>query len=230
VLLGSAIENGLQSTTRYRNSARRGQNNKSRGRSSRTQRTSRRSSRALGMARSAVYGYSLPPLPGSLRRHDYELRSRYGQRYGPQFDLPEEQLERASLDEQQRRAMYFAGGNDYQRAFQSTYASPPVMYSSELFMPSVKGAPTVVSDSDDNEAMTPEPSFAVLEPTVLLPGDHNHSGSPGPTSNPYSTNPSAFCSTPNGSNLRYTMGDVVGVVDESQLSCCGWNGSQHSRQ
>jgi hypothetical protein len=129
--------------------------------------------------------------------------------------------------------MYFAGGNDYQHAMQSSYASPPLIYSPELFMPSVQGAPTVISDSDDNEAMTPETSFAVLEPTVLLPGDNN-SGTPGPTSDPYSRGPSAYYSSPNTSDShagpRYTMGDVAGVAEENTLRCCGWNSNPPYQQ
>lgn len=130
--------------------------------------------------------------------------------------------------------MYFAGGIEYYPGTQSSYASPPLIYSPELFMPSAQGAPTVVSDSDDNEAMTPETSFAGLEPTVLLPGDNN-SGTPGPTSDPYSRGPSAYYNSSNTSDPhggpRYTMGDVAGVVDDNTLQrCCGWNGHTTSRQ
>lgn len=131
--------------------------------------------------------------------------------------------------------MYFAGGNDYDyyHATHSNYASPPLIYSPELFMPPAQGAPTVVSDSDDNEAMTPEASFAALEPTVLLPGD-NSSGTPGPTSDPYSRGPSAYYSSSNAADShtapRYTMGEVASVVDENTLRCCGWNGNTPSRQ
>jgi hypothetical protein len=191
----------------------------------------RRPSRAAIAARSSIHSYALPPLPEHTRRHDYQLRSHYGPPgYAPHFESLAEQLEQASLDQQQRRSMYFSGGTDYQSVMQASFTSPPPVYSSELFMPSVQGAPTVVSDSDDNEAMTPEPGFAAMEPTVLVSGDH-HSATPGPTSNPYGNSPAGYYNGQPGSVPRYTMNDIAGVADEQQqLSCCDWNSSQQRRQ
>lgn len=151
----------------------------------------------------------------------------------------------------QRRAIYFTGGSDYDHAeyhpttalgsltgtsMPSSYTSAPLSYSSELFMPSVPGAPTVASEDDVNEVITPEASFSILEPTVLIPGD-NSSTHPGPTSDPYSGGgvSAYYSSATTGDSSagipRYTMGDVAGVCDEDNMSrSCGWDVNQPSHQ
>lgn len=144
--------------------------------------------------------------------------------------------------------MYYSGDDNYEQAqyhtapmmgspmetyMQGSYSSAPVSYSSELFMPSVPGAPTVASEDDVNEVITPEPSFSVLEPTVLLPGDTS-STNHGPTSDPYNGGGSAYFNTTTAADShgapRYTLGDVAGVCDEDMLRSCGWNANQASQQ
>ncbi|OIW23882.1 hypothetical protein CONLIGDRAFT_686105 [Coniochaeta ligniaria NRRL 30616] len=248
VLQDWAIRQGVQSTTRYRNSARRSQNKKLRGRS-RADTSSRKPSRRRASSRSTVHAYSLPPL-SRFDLRDYRSHGYYGQ-YAPQFDTPAEQLERLSLAprvDDPRRAMYFTGVTEYEHteyhpvptlggpmetSMPSSYSSAPVSYSSELFMPSVPGAPTVASEDDVNEVITPEASFSILEPAVILHGD-NSSTNHGPTSDPYSGGSSAYynsaAAVDSNAIPRYAMGDVAGVCDEDMLRSCGWDGHQPSHQ
>ncbi|KAH8905780.1 hypothetical protein BR93DRAFT_938336 [Coniochaeta sp. PMI_546] len=247
VLQDWAIRQGVQSTTRYRNSARRSQNKKLRGKG-KADASSRRPSKRQTSSRSNVQAYCLPP-PSRFDIRDYQSQGYYGQ-CAPGFDTPAEQLGRLSLApraDAQRRALYFTGGSDYEQAgyhsattlgtpmetsMQSSYSSAPLSYSSELFMPSVPGAPTVTSEDDVNEVITPEPSFSILEPAVLLHGDSSLT-SLAPTSNPYGSAESAYyhnsatAADPNALP-RYTMGDVAGVCDENMLRSCGWEGCQPS--
>ncbi|KAB5549581.1 hypothetical protein GE09DRAFT_1223401 [Coniochaeta sp. 2T2.1] len=252
---------GVLSTTRYRNASRRSQNKKLRSNRSRAPMSSHRSSRRRVSDRPAIPHFSLPP---PVSRYDLQLgdyRS-YGY-YASAYDTPADQLQRLSLSgrpiEHQRRALCYTGGNDYEQAeyhpashlggqleanmHGSRYALAPLNYSSELFMPSVPGAPTVASEDDVNEVITPEASYSVLEPTVLLPGDSSNSSSAhlGPTSDPYNNGSgggSAYFGSQHGANPadaqslvpRYTLGDVAGVCDENMLRSCGWNDNQPSHQ
>jgi hypothetical protein len=182
----------------------------------------------------------------------------YFTQFVPSFDMPPDQMERLSLVSradtaarrvvEQRRALNFPGAGDYGHAEYSTasslgsplelnmqnpYPSAPLNYTSELFLPSAPGPPTVASEDDINEVITPEASSS-LEPTVLLPGENNLP-SHGPTSDPYHSTASAYYSgtTPvveAHSVPRYTMGDVAGVCDEDMLHSCGWSTRQSSQQ
>ena len=232
-------------------------------RKSRAETSSRRSTRRRPSVRTAVHSYSLPRL-SRFDLRNYRSQAYYGQ-YAPSYDTAADQISRLSLaprsntapgrDIAQRRTMFFGGGNGYEQAeyhlapalgspmetsmqasySQGSYSSAPLNYSSELFMPSVPGAPTVASEDDVNEVITPEASYSVLEPAVLLPGDRAASASAGPTSDPYSHGGQAYYN--NGMTAadahgapRYTLGDVAGVCDEDMLRSCGWNGNQESQQ
>jgi hypothetical protein len=185
--------------------------------------------------REMAHPYALPS--GMAYASIPEPRSRYYAPYASAYDLSAaEQLQRLSLAPAPR----FNGhrGYEYHHPTMSSplemhvhngYHSAPLNYSSELFLPSVPGAPTVASEDDINEVITPEASFSVLEPTVC--GD-NSPANAGPTSEPYNQAPSTYYSSadePMDGLPRYSMGDVAGVCDDVMLRSCGWDEEESSQ-
>lgn len=165
-----------------------------------------------------------------------DQRSRYHAPYATSYDLSAaEQLQRLSIAPTQRYMehrpyeFHHAAGMSGPLELQvhHGYHPAPLNYSPELFMPSGPGAPTIASEDDLNEVITPGSSYAVLEPTLC---GNNSPATAGPTSQPYGQPPSTYYRQHDESGLASSsLGDVAGVCDDNVMRSC-WDGEEPSQQ
>lgn len=237
MLLDWAVREGVQSTTRYRDTPRRSGGNKTLSSTARPKRQTRGSTAKKGAVatpapRSRIRTTRLASGDSlaAIHHHDWDVRAHH------QLHLRSGSYvssEAASLPEHQQQQQHSFGTlrADYQQlgptAFQPTGSSEVDQvngggnYSPALLQASL----SVKSEGDGDEVITPEASFSFHEPNVLLP-ELQVPAAPETRVTTYRSDMANLYGgdAPGQVDLsQYTLGSVGGVYDDGMFRGCMWN-------